>query len=268
MEYVLRKIFEHVSHLMSFQLVFLFGRSPVMLQAISSVRCWNKILPAVISSLISSSRSSTSSGAIERHLFRLISSIILLMIWLRFFTPVSFAIVSVQQACSTSFSLSLSNCKHLFCNWGNDTSTSSVLAQFVPWSILGTFGPGRLHAPLLYCRDTGHLPHRTCRWELSLHRSWMVEQSLSCTPLQFPFLLSTLWLDTGFPFCRVQNSIVPALRQARASPIAFHYVDHSDISDRLIFVVSFITHLRNDNCHTLILSQIKIGFTRCVQNIS
>ena len=72
-------IFSFLTHLMSFQLVFLFGRSPVMLQTISSVRWWNMILPATISSLISSSRSSMSSGAIERHLCRLTSSIILLV---------------------------------------------------------------------------------------------------------------------------------------------------------------------------------------------
>ena len=99
---------------MSFQLVFLFGRSPVMLQTISSVRCWNMILPATISSLISSSRSFMSSGAIERHLCRLTPSIILLMTQSRFFIPVSLAIVIVQQKCSTSFSLSLSTGSHLF----------------------------------------------------------------------------------------------------------------------------------------------------------
>jgi hypothetical protein len=59
--------------------------------------------------LISLSRSTMSSGAIERHLCRLTSSIILLMRWLRCFMSVSFAIVIMQPKCSTSFSLSLSN---------------------------------------------------------------------------------------------------------------------------------------------------------------
>ena len=94
-------------HLISLQLAFLFGRSPVMLHFVSSIRCWNMTFPDIISSLTSSSIASTSSGANERHLFLITSLIIFSMRRSRCSMPDSFAVVTIQQKCSMSFSLSL-----------------------------------------------------------------------------------------------------------------------------------------------------------------
>ena len=77
------------SHLISLQLVFLFGCSPVILHVMSSIKCWNKILPANISSFTSSNSSTTSSSDNERHLFILMFSTIFSIVALWFATQSS-----------------------------------------------------------------------------------------------------------------------------------------------------------------------------------